>query len=364
MRILVADDQPDVLVALRFLLKAEGYAIETADTPAGILKSAAASTPDLILMDLNYSRDTTSGEEGLSVLDKLQSLGVPSPVVVMTAWGSVELAVEAMRRGAVDFVMKPWDNERLAATLSKHLEGPSPRSRERHDLDLARQVQSQLLPQRRPPMASLSYDGCCRQAGAVGGDYYDFLELAPGRLGLVLADISGKGISAALLMANLQAGLRSLAWQAHLDLPLTLRMLNMQFLQSTPPERYATLFFADYDDRSRRLRYANCGHLPAMILRNGSCIELPSNCTVLGLFDDFHPAVGDVQLQPGDRLIIYSDGVTEAPTRDGADLGEPGLLEILRSCPDESPVRLADRIAGLSPTTQFDDMTLVLGKVL
>jgi len=363
MRILVADDQPDVLVALRFLLKAEGYSIDTADAPAAILKSALAAPPDLILMDLNYSRDTTSGAEGLDVLNKLQAMSIPAPVVVMTAWGSVELAVEAMRRGAVDFVMKPWDNERLASTLRKHLDDVSPLKRERHDLDLARQVQAQLLPQRRPPAATLDYDGHCRQAGAVGGDYYDFLELAPGHLGLVLADISGKGISAALLMANLQASLRGLASQAHLDLPITLRMLNQQFLQSTTPERYATLFFADYEASSRRLRYVNCGHLPALVLRNGSALRLPSNCPVLGLFEEFHPVVGEVQLLPGDRFIIYSDGVTEAPTYSGADFGEEGLISLLHSSPQDSPSRLAERIAALSTNAQFDDMTLVLGRV-
>jgi DNA-binding NtrC family response regulator len=121
-RILVADDQPDVLEALRFLLKGEGFELETASSPAGVLSAVEKGDFDLVLIDLNYTRDTTSGKEGLDLLMQLQSLDASIPVVVMTAWGSVEGAVEAMRRGARDYVEKPWDNERLLATLRTQVE--------------------------------------------------------------------------------------------------------------------------------------------------------------------------------------------------------------------------------------------------
>ncbi len=116
-RILIADDQPDVLESLRLLLKGEGYSIESAASPAGVMAIADSKELDVVLMDLNYARDTTSGEEGLDLLGKLQELDSTLPVVVMTAWGSVELAVEAMRRGARDFVQKPWENTRLLSIL-------------------------------------------------------------------------------------------------------------------------------------------------------------------------------------------------------------------------------------------------------
>ncbi|WP_321477844.1 SpoIIE family protein phosphatase [uncultured Paludibaculum sp.] len=364
MRILVADDQPDVLLALRFLLKAEGFTIQTADHPAAILQAVRQTPPDLVLMDLNYTRDTTSGEEGLDALAQLQQLGLRAPIIVMTAWGSVELAVEAMRRGAADFVMKPWDNERLLNTLRKHM-GQAPASRVTQDLDLARQVQAQLLPQRRPSLKTLEYDGHCRQAGAVGGDYFDFLELAPGRVGLLLADISGKGIAAALLMSNLQAALRSLAWQATRNLPLLLRTLNLQFLESTPPERFATLFFSDYDDNTRTLRYANCGHNPPLLLRaNGDVEWLKATGPVIGLLDVFQPEVGETRLAPGDRLIIYSDGVTDARGPGGDDLGDLEFAQIVRQNPAYSPEQLTAHIAALSPGEQFDDMTMVLARAV
>lgn len=364
MRILVADDQPDVLLALRFLLKAEGFTIQTADHPAAILQSVRSNPPDLILMDLNYTRDTTSGEEGLDALAQLQQLGTRAPIIVMTAWGSVELAVEAMRRGAADFVLKPWDNDRLLSTLRKH-HGQLPANRVAQDLDLARQVQTQLLPQRRPPLKTMEYDGHCRQAGAVGGDYFDFLELAPGRVGLLLADISGKGIAAALLMSNLQAALRSLAWQAPRNLPLLLRTLNLQFLESTPPERFATLFFSDYDDVTRTLRYANCGHNPPLLLRAGGGVEwLKATAPVIGLLDDFLPEVGETVLAPGDRLVIYSDGVTDARGPGGDDLGDVEFVRIVAANPSFSAEQFTGHIAALSPGEQFDDMTMVVARAV
>ncbi len=121
-RILIADDQPDVLEALRLLLKSEGYATESAKSPAAVLKAVEAHDYALVLMDLNYARDTTSGQEGLELLQKLQTLDASLPVVVMTAWASVDVAVEAMRRGARDFVTKPWDNPRLLTILRNQIE--------------------------------------------------------------------------------------------------------------------------------------------------------------------------------------------------------------------------------------------------
>ena len=121
-RILIADDQPDVLEALRLLLKAEGYAIETVRSPAAVIKAVEARDYALVVTDLNYTRDTTSGQEGLDLLQKLQGLDAALPVVVMTAWASIDVAVEAMRRGARDFVTKPWDNPRLLAIIRNQID--------------------------------------------------------------------------------------------------------------------------------------------------------------------------------------------------------------------------------------------------
>ena len=145
-RILVADDQPDVLEALRLLLKGAGYASVQVSSPQEVLNAASAERFDLILMDLNYARDTTSGAEGLDLLSSLEKLNHVPPVVVMTAWGSVDLAVEAMQRGASDFVQKPWDNERLLSVIAKQAAAARASRVLRTELDLARHVQEQLFP--------------------------------------------------------------------------------------------------------------------------------------------------------------------------------------------------------------------------
>ena len=121
-RILIADDQPDVLEALRLLLKGEGYQIESATSPGGVIAALEARDFDVVLIDLNYTRDTTSGQEGLDLLSRIQAIDSMLPVIVMTAWGTVGLAVEAMRRGARDFVQKPWDNERLLAIVKTQID--------------------------------------------------------------------------------------------------------------------------------------------------------------------------------------------------------------------------------------------------
>ena len=153
-------------------------------------------------------------------------------------------------------------NLRLASAIAERMEAERRAGRE---LEIAREVQAKLLPQHTPAMTSLDYAGGCIQARQVGGDYYDFL-VRPGRLGLVLADISGKGMSAALLMASLQASLRGHDAQAPDDLPRVLHAVNQTFFGSTASNLYATLFFGLYDERTARLRYVNCGHLPPVVL--------------------------------------------------------------------------------------------------
>jgi serine phosphatase RsbU (regulator of sigma subunit) len=218
-----------------------------------------------------------------------------------------------------------------------------------------------------PPLGTLEYTGSCIQARVVGGDYYDFLSLGPGRLGIVLADISGKGIAAALLMANLQANLRSQYAVALEDPHRLLQSVNRLFYENTPEDRYATLFFADYDDASRRLRYSNCGHKPPLQLRgNGEIERLGATGTVLGLFKNWECAVEEVSLRPGDVLLIYTDGITEAPNLAGEEFGESRLVEILRAHP-QLPVQallslILAAVQEFSGASQADDLTLLIAQ--
>jgi hypothetical protein len=169
-----------------------------------------------------------------------------------------------------------------------------------HELEIAKHVQSRLFPQTLPPLATLEYAGVCIQARQVGGDYYDFLDLGQNRLGFVIADISGKGIAAALLMANLQANLRSLCTIAHQQPDHLLCSVNQLFCENTTDGAFATLFFAEYDDATRLLRYANCGHLPALLLRGDDTMRLDATATVLGIFKKWDCEVCECHLAPGD----------------------------------------------------------------
>jgi len=235
------------------------------------------------------------------------------------------------------------------------------------ELEIAKQVQARLFPQRLPPMESLEYAGVCIQARQVGGDYHDFLDLGRGRFGLVIADISGKGIAAALLMANLQANLRSLCAIALDEPERLLRSVNQLFYENTNESAYATLIFAEYNDETRRLRYANCGHLPALLLRHDGAIErLDSTCTVLGLFKEWDCSMRECQIFPGDTLLLYTDGITESFSKTEGEFGEQRLIQAwqrYRELPSRELVpSIVNEVQEFSHQEQHDDITLIVAK--
>jgi len=235
------------------------------------------------------------------------------------------------------------------------------------ELEIAKQVQSRLFPQDLPPLRTLDYAGTCRQARQVGGDYYDFLAAGRERLCLVIGDVAGKGIAAALLMANLQANLRSQCAIA-LDEPARLmQSVNRLFCENTPENAYATFFFSEYNDQTGRLRYANCGHLPALLVRaSGNVERLESTATVLGRFQRWECSIGETNLFVGDTLALYTDGVTEAGNPDGEEFGEQRLLDCLklhRDFPSHLLVSaVIDEVRRYSPHEQQDDITLIVAK--
>jgi sigma-B regulation protein RsbU (phosphoserine phosphatase) len=366
-RLLIADDQRDVLTALELLLKAEGISAATVTSPDAIVTAVGRECFDAVLMDLNYTRDTTSGEEGLDVLTRLAAIPGAPPIIVMTAWGSIELAVEAMKRGARDFVTKPWDNRELLATLRRSTQ-KEPVRYARNELEVASQVQRKLWPGEPVSLSSLSLSGHCRPVGAVGGDTFDFIPLAAGRLAFSLADVSGKGLPAALLMASLQAILRSGVSHGATDLAGFLEVANRHFFESTEPHHYATLFFAVYDEALRTLRYVSCGHPPAILMAPDARVSrLEATASAFGMFEELSPEVEEVRIEPEDALLVYSDGLLEAKSRDGEELGEAGLLDTARRllAAEELPARtfprrLVDHIVEGLDFRQTDDMTLVL----
>lgn len=239
-----------------------------------------------------------------------------------------------------------------------------------NEMSIAREVQVKLFPQRMPPLATLDYAGSCDQARTIGGDYYDYLDMGKGRVGFALADISGKGIFAALLMANLQANLRSqyaLAISEADGLGALMRSVNRLFFESVTPGLYATMFIADYSDAGRRLRYVNCGHNPPLLVRaSGSCEKLEATATVVGLLEEWECTVGDVVLAPGDVLVVYSDGVTEASSDEGEFFGDSRLEATIRANAHLPAAEMARKIATtvhtFSGKEQEDDLTLLIAK--
>jgi serine phosphatase RsbU (regulator of sigma subunit)/catechol 2,3-dioxygenase-like lactoylglutathione lyase family enzyme len=245
------------------------------------------------------------------------------------------------------------------------------------ELEIARQVQARLFPQQKPEIAWLDYDGACVQARAVGGDYFDYLHLDGGLLGLVVGDIAGKGMPAALLMANLQAAIRSISSAAlngqaatgSLPLDRFLAVVNRVLFQNTETAAYATLVFVELNPPAGRIRYVNCGHVPAFLVRRDGTLErLGPTGTVLGLFETWDCAIGETSFAAGDTLALCSDGITEAESEEGLEFGDEGLIRALRSGSGQSARELVRSITNdvmqFSRGERHDDITLIVARFL
>jgi sigma-B regulation protein RsbU (phosphoserine phosphatase) len=384
-RILIADDQPDVLRALCLLLKGHGYSTETVTSPSDLLEALGRSEFDLLLMDLNYARDTTSGREGLDLLTRLKAIdGVP-PIVVMTGWATVGVAVEAMQRGVTDFVEKPWTNSQLLEVLRKQITlGRERRESARlavqenqaqkviasqfheqeHEIAEARAIQKGFLPKEIPQLAGYEIAAAWQSARVVGGDYFDVLPFDGEMCGLCIADVAGKGLPAALLMSNLQAAVRGLASPSVSPEALCTR-LNALLCRNIASDRFVTLFYAQLDGPARQLTYVSAGHNPPFVLhRDGSHERLREGGVVLGVFANQSFKSGTVELQSGDRMVLYTDGVTEACNSDNEEFGEERLLQVLQQDPVRGAVEIQKNIlqaaAEFSHGPWQDDATLLV----
>jgi len=366
-RTLIADDQPDVLEALHLLLKREGYKIEAVNSPKAVLERLSNREYDVLLMDLNYALDTTSGQEGLDLLANVQKLDRTLPVVVMTAWGSIRLAVEAMQRGAADFVEKPWDNSKLLATLRTQVEARNERrngaARESGEIEAASATQRGLLPRSIPQFQGYGISAAWRPAGAVSGDYLDLLRLDETRLALCVADVIGKGVPAALLMSNVQAAVHALAGEGLTTGELCGR-INRIVAANVGSGKFITFFYGVIDS-ARRFRYTNAGHCePSLVRQNGDCLRVNHGGVVLGVFPDWSYGEASLDLEPGDRLVLFTDGITEIVNADQEEFGEERLAELLsanRALDAEAMQKhVMAAIAEFSGGNFQDDATLIV----
>jgi len=259
----------------------------------------------------------------------------------------------------------------MTGSISGLLEESKKRQRLENEISIASEVQNQLFPQRLPSVAGVELEAICKAARTVSGDYYDFIQLSPTHLAIALADISGKGISAALLMASLQAALRSQLLAAGSETMSTAELvarLNMHMVRNTADDRFATFFIAVYDSATRTLRYTNAGHLPGFLIANGTSKHLDKGGMVLGVVEDYIYEEGLVNVPPNALLVEYSDGLVEPENVYGEEFGirrlQEAAIRVQSSVPrlvGQSLMMAAEEWAGTPE--QADDMTVVVARL-
>ena len=379
-RTLIADDQADVATALRLLLRGAGYQTEAVTSPAAVLEAIKERDFDLVLMDLNYARDTTSGQEGLDLISHIRQIDSMLPVVVLTGWGTVELAVEAMQRGVHDFVQKPWDNPRLLKTLQRQIElgrqrrqqcrldeiGRRVNEKLEQELADAAEIQRALLPKELPSSEGLDIAVAWHPVRAVGGDYFDVLKFGDQHTGVCIADVAGKGMPAALLMSNVQAVLKSVA-SPSLPAGELCGRVNSVVCENIVPNRFISCFYALVDTKNKKAFYANAGHYPPMLVREGRCTRLDRGGPVLGVFRDQTYEEHEIDLRSGDFLVFFTDGVTEARNSLDEEFGEDRLQELIVNAHASTAAELRERV--MTAVTEFgegnfdDDVTLMVLRI-
>jgi phosphoserine phosphatase RsbU/P len=367
-RILIADDQPDLLDALKLMLKGQGIEYDAVTSPDAAVKALESRPFDLVLMDLNYTGDTTSGREGIDLLARVQQLDRLLPVIVMTGWGSVDLAVEAMRRGVRDFVQKPWDNTHLLAKMREEIEAGRARRREdaaeRRELSEALKIQQRLLPQQVPQLEGWELAASWQPASGVGGDCFDTIRFGDAKLAITIADVVGKGIPAALLMSNLQAAVRAFASEAVEPMALC-HQVNRILCGNIAEGRFISFFYCVLDSLTGVMTYTNAGHyLPMLVRADGGHERLGIGGPVLGVLPEAEYEQGSIALGPGDRVVLFTDGLTEARNGDDEEFGEARLLAAAiehRACSAPAlQARLAETVARFTSGEMQDDATLIV----
>jgi phosphoserine phosphatase RsbU/P len=289
--------------------------------------------------------------------------------------GDLSYRINVRANDQLSALGEAFDN--MTASVERLLKESQVKLRLESELEIAREVQTQLFPRAIPSVEGLELFGVCQPASGVSGDYYDFLDLGKNCAGLVLGDVSGKGISAALLMAAIQSSLHAQFYDGRSSAALedsgppraaeVVSRLNAQLYESTTLEKYATFFYAVYDARTRKLTYTNAGHLAPALFRRGSIERLSEGGTVIGLFAAQEYQQQEIQLEPGDVLLAFTDGVTEPENTFGEEFGEERVLEAAQRALGGTPEAIVEEIyRGVgewtgSPELQ-DDMTLIVAK--
>ena len=339
-KILVVDDEPDLELLLRqkFRRKVRSGELTLVFAQNGVEaleKLEAHRDVDMVLSDINMPQ-----MDGLTLLHQLNQLNYDLRAVIVTAYGDMKNIRTAMNRGAFDFVTKPLDFKDLETTISKtlaHLEvmRDALRSRDelvalRQELGVAARMQESILPTRFPEDSRYEIHAWMTPAKEVGGDFYDFFQLEDGRIGIVMADVSGKGVPAALFMMVSRTLMKGTAIGEQ-DPARCLEEVNQLLVESNEESMFVTVFYASFDPATGRLDFANAGHNLPYIVKPGGEVQ-PIDCDsglVLAVMPGFVFPGGSVQLESGDAVFFYTDGITEAMDKDGVEYGDRQLASVL-----------------------------------
>ena len=365
-RILIVEDDPAVLRGLRDNLVFEAYDVLTATDAERAYQLIHAERPDLVLLDLMLP-----GMWGGELCRRLRAEGLTTPIVMLTAKTGESDRVEALDLGCNDYVSKPFGVRELCARIRSILrhrrDVTGEHGRLVDELRSAAKVQRSLLPDTRPALRTLDCAGVCVPASAVGGDYFDYIPLGGGRLVLMLADVAGKGMPAALLMASVHGMTRAQVMDDASPARLVQRLNGLLHARGERPS-YVTLFCAEYDDGTRRLEYVNAGHPPPLLIGGGQVRALDATCPPVGLFERIEAAPVTIELHDAERLVMYTDGVTEATSAIGEEFGRDRLACLLDDLGPAGAPRLCTAVvdavvAHQAGANQRDDVTVLAAQV-
>jgi serine phosphatase RsbU (regulator of sigma subunit) len=384
-RILVVEDDPAILRGLADNLRFESHEVLTAGDGEAGYRLIRERNPDLVILDVMLP-----GLNGFELCRKMRGEGCTTPILMLTAKSQEDDRVLGLDLGADEYVTKPFSLRELIARVRAIFRQAQERQVELKRFDqemrIAAEVQQRLFPQRQPQLATLDFAGSCWPAGGVSGDTYDFLELAPGKLGMLLADVCGKGMSAALLMATVQACVRTHGTILGDRCDDVMARVNAMLYEATDCGRFVTMFYAVYDDASRRLIYSNAGHPSPLVIHRGAaaewqqnhctarassefCVRLDSSTPPLGIFSELAPSQQVIYLLPGDWLLIFSDGIPEAVDDAGQEFGADRIAEVVAqhevgTAAEALGAVLRDVLQHCGGQPQRDDMTLIVAHVL
>jgi sigma-B regulation protein RsbU (phosphoserine phosphatase) len=372
-RILIVEDDPAILCGLKDNLEFESHQVLTAADGEAGYRSLCENSPDLVILDLMLPKLS-----GYDLCRRVRGEGFNAPILMLSARSQEGDRVLGLDLGANDYVSKPFSLRellaRVRALLRHEREHHQDEGRLSGELKMAERVQQELFPRVLPEAPGLDYAGICRPARGVSGDYYDFLPLGGGKLGLLLADVSGKGMSAALLGASLHAAVRANAHGAGVRCGEVLAKANALLFDTSTADRFATVFYGVYDSATRMLTYANAGHCPPMLVRrneqgNAACIRLDSLTPPAGMRPVLPALQESVALASGDWLLIFSDGITEATSENGEEFGDNGLLDALCRLEGGTAADVCEGLVNevrnhVREQRQADDITLIAVRVL